>query len=388
MSSQRSRSVNPVPVGGLPGGRARADQLPGGNHGLTPEQVVESQRGRILGAMRELVAGRGYRDVAVATVVQHAGVSRKTFYELYAGKEECFVAIYEREMERVLTPTLQAFEGTEPWVDRLRTALGVLLGTLAADPAAARICFVEVLAAGPLALERRARAYAALDPLVTPPAVDSAAGRGGAAESAGPDGAAAPVPPTSSRAIVAGSVGYLTETLHREIAAGRVGELPALRPQLTRTLTLPFADQGAAEEPAPDAGEERAFVSAYGEIAADMLARAGAAIATDDDPATRVRAGVAALLDFCAHEPERARTCFVEALNAGPTARERRDETTRRLSALFARPLRELRPSDRIAEVSAVALVGGFHELTFDAVDRLAPEDLPTVESVVAVARL
>jgi AcrR family transcriptional regulator len=379
MSDHRSRTTGGALVTGVQAGRSHPEQLRGGNHGLTPEQVAESQRARILDAMRDLVAAHGFHDVPVASVIQHAGVSRKTFYELYSSKEECFVAIYEQEMERILAPTLHAFEGSEPWVDRLRTALGVLLGTLATDPAAARICFVEVFAAGPLALERRATAYQALDPLFAPPA----AGSPGSTDLAA---AAAPLAPT--RAIVAGSVGYLTETLHREIGAGRASELPKLRAQLMQTLTLPFADQAVTEEPATDDADERAFVAAYGEIAADLLARTGAAIATDDDGATRVRAGVAALLDFCAQEPERARTCFVEALNAGPTARDRRDETTRRLSALFARPLRELRPSDRIAEVSAVALVGGFHELAYDAIDRAAPEDLPTVDSVVAVARL
>lgn len=373
MSEHRHGSARTVLLTGAPGGRTRVDQLAGGNHGLTPEQVAESQRTRILTGMRELVATEGYREVSVAAVVHHAGVSRKTFYELYGSKEECFVAVYETEMERVLAPALQAFEGDEPWVDRLRTALGVLLGTLASDPAAARICFVEVLA-GSLTLERRAKAYEALDRLFTPPAP------------AGESAEAAALTPT--RAVVAGSVGYLTETLHREIAAGRTDQLPALRTQLMQTLTLPFADQVAASKPEPDESDERAFVSAYGEIAADLLARAGAAIATDDDPATRVRAGISALLEFCATEPERARACFVEALEAGPTARERRAETTRRLSALFARPLRELRPSERIAEVSAIALIGGFHELAYDAIDRLAPGDLPSVDSVVAVARL
>ncbi len=379
MPDHRSRSASAALVKGVPAGRTRSDQLPGGNHGLTPEQVVESQRERIVAAMRGLVAARGYRQVPVAAVTQHAGVSRKTFYELYSSKEECFVAIYEQEMERLLDPTLQAFEGSEPWADRLRTALGVLLGALATDPVSARICFVEVLAAGPQALERRAKAYAALDPLCAPPATGGAETSLEAAETA---------TPAPSRAIVAGSVGYLTETLHREIAAGRTAELPKLRAQLVHTLTLPFAGETASADPAPDDADERAFVAAYGEIAADVLACTGAALATDDDAATRVRAGVAALLDFCAQQPQRARTCFVEALNAGPSARERRDETTRRLSALFARPLRELRPSDRIAEVSAIALVGGFHELTYDPIDRLAPEDLPTVDSVVAVARL
>jgi AcrR family transcriptional regulator len=374
MPDHRSRPAKAALITGVSAGRTRPDQIRGGNHGLTPEQVASSQRKRVLAAMRELVAGKGYQAVPVTGVIRHAGVSRKTFYELYAGKEECFVAVYEREMERLLAPTLQAFEGDEPWPDRLRTALGVLLGALAADADAARICFVEVLAAGPLALERRGGALANLDPMLAPPAV-------GAKTGPASDGN-----PTSSRALVAGSVGYLAEALHREIAAGRGAELPALRSELVRTLTRPFAEP--TTEPTPDAAGERAFLAAYGEIAADMLGGVSAAMATDDAPADRVRAGVAALLRFCAEQPDRARTVLVEALSAGPAARERRTETNRRLSELFAQPLRELRPSDRIAEVSAIALVGGFHELAYDPVDRRAPARLPSVDTVVAVARL
>ncbi|MDP9134825.1 MAG: TetR/AcrR family transcriptional regulator, partial [Actinomycetota bacterium] len=142
MPDHRSRPAKAALITGVSAGRTRPDQIRGGSHGLTPEQVASSQRERVLAAMRELVAGRGYQAVPVTEVIRHAGVSRKTFYELWPGKEECFVAVYEREMERLLAPTLQAFEGDEPWPDRLRTALGVLLGALAADADAARICFV------------------------------------------------------------------------------------------------------------------------------------------------------------------------------------------------------------------------------------------------------
>src|SRR6218665_2537618 len=160
MPDHRSRPAKSALATGVSAGRTHLDQLRGGKHGLTPEQVSSSQRERVQAAMRDLVAEHGYRDVAVAAVLRHAGGSRKTFYELYSGKEECFVAVYEEEMERLLAPGLRGFEGSEPWVDRLRTALGVLLGGLADDPSAARICFVEVLSAGPLALERRAHALA------------------------------------------------------------------------------------------------------------------------------------------------------------------------------------------------------------------------------------
>lgn len=369
MSEQRSRP-------------ARTARLRGGNHGLTPAQVAESQRERIEAAMRAQVAEHGYGAVPVAAVLRRAGVSRKTFYELYAGKEECFVAVYEAEMERLLAPALTAFEGSEPWIDRVRTALGVLLGALANDPEAARICFVEVLAAGPHALESRTRALAALDPLFAP---------NGSTEAGGP---AAP-----ARSLTAGSVGYLAEVLHREVAAGRAPELPSLRPQLIQTLALPFAGAharagettpGGAENPPVTAADadERAFLAAYGERAADLLGRVSAAIATDDEPAARVRAGVGALLGYCAEHPDRARAVLVEALSVGPAARERRTETVRRVSELLEQPLRELRPNDRIARVSAVALVGGLLELAYDPIDRLAPGDLPSVETVVEAARL
>jgi AcrR family transcriptional regulator len=367
--------------------------------------VADSQRERVLAAMRELVAGRGYQDIPVAEVIRRAGVSRKTFYELYAGKEECFVAVYERELERLFFPTLQAFAGSEAWVDRLRTALGVLLGGLAADPDGARICFVEVLAAGPKALARRNEAMARLDPLFDRAHVSTAVGR------------------ERPRAVTAGAVGYLSEVLNREVAAGRAEQLPTLRAELMYTLTLPFvgpynagkelAREGVDGVAAEDAGE-RSFLTAYGAIAANLLGRVSAAMAEAGldgrapaggdgqavdaagnakaahaaEATARVRAGVAALLEFCAERPDAARACFVEALSVGPAARERRSETTRRLAELFEQPLRELRPSERIARVSAIALIGGFLELVFDAVDRRAPDELPELHTVVAVARL
>lgn len=367
-------------IPGVSAGRARPDQIRGGNHGLTPEQVADSQRERVLAAMREEVAKRGFKEVPVADVIRRAGVSRKTFYALYGSKEECFVAVYERELERLLGPTLQAFQGAESWVDRLRTALGVLLGALAADSATARICFVEVLAAGPTALARRNEAMAALDPLFDRKNVSSAVGS------------------TRPRAVTAGAVGYLSEVLNREVAAGRAAQLPELRAELMYTLTLPFVGprsaglelerDGSEIDVAADDASERGFLAAYGETAADLLGRVSAAMADAEAPQERVRAGVAAVLAFCAEEPDRARACFVEALSVGAAARDRRAETTLRLSELLEQPLRELRPSERIARVSAIALVGGLQELIFDAVDRRAVDELPSVEMVVAAARL
>jgi AcrR family transcriptional regulator len=390
MPEHGSRAHRAALVPGASAGRARPDQIRGGNHGLTPEQVADSQRERVLAAMRELVAGRGFQEVPVAEVIRRAGVSRKTFYELYASKEECFVALYDQELERLLFPVLQAFQGTEAWVDRLRTALGVLLGALAANPAAARLCFVDVLSAGPKALARRNGAMAKLDPLFDRKNVSTAVGS------------------TRPRAVTAGAVGYLSEVLNREIAGGRVAELPGLRAELMYTLTLPFVGPHNAgkelaregdEDVTADAASERSFLTAYGAHAANLLGRVSAAMAlvgaaedgSEDhvsQAADRVRAGVAAILELCAEDPDGARATFVEALSVGAAARERRAETTRRLAELFEQPLRELRPNERIARVSAIALVGGMVELLFDPVDRRAVDELPSLDTVVAAARL
>src|ERR671918_46522 len=103
-----------------PSTRRRPDQLPGGRHGLSPEQVAASQRSRVLTAMTESVGRHGYHEARVTDVIARAGVSRKTFYEHFGDKEDCFFAAYEQSVGRLLTVTMEAFETQDVWVDRLR----------------------------------------------------------------------------------------------------------------------------------------------------------------------------------------------------------------------------------------------------------------------------
>src|SRR3954447_24211790 len=76
--------------------------LPIGRHSLSREDVLASQRGRLLDAMAEAVAQHGYGATTVAHVVALAGVSRKTFYEHFADKEDCFLALYDAGIAYVL----------------------------------------------------------------------------------------------------------------------------------------------------------------------------------------------------------------------------------------------------------------------------------------------
>ncbi len=205
----------------------RPDQIPGGHHGLTPEEVAESQRGRILEAMRAAVGERGYSDASVADVIKLAGVSRKTYYAQFTDKEDCFLAIYDDSMGRLQAVTRDAFDAQDEWVPALRAGLTALLNALAYDPAVAQLCFVDVLAAGPHAAETRNTAMRELEGILE-------------LSREGDDG-------TAPRALGMSMVGGLGEVLYQEIVAGRAGGLPTMLPELMYALVLPFEGREAAE---------------------------------------------------------------------------------------------------------------------------------------------
>lgn len=194
--------------------------------------MAQSQRTRILGGMAAAVAERGYQATSIADVVARAGVSRKTFYQQFEGKDECFAVAYADEMQRLLEVAMSAFEEEgQPWVARLRAALTALCAALAANPAVARICFVEAPGAGPVTAERRREALRGLLPLFE----------------AAPDDALRGLPFGESLRL--GRIGDLSEMLHHEIAAGAGATLPRLVPQLTYMMVLPFlGPERAAQE--------------------------------------------------------------------------------------------------------------------------------------------
>jgi AcrR family transcriptional regulator len=131
-------------------------RLPRGSHGLTREQVVQSQRTRIFGAMAHVMAEKGYGATSVADVLRRAQVSRETFYEQFTSKQECFLAAFEAAVEFVFErATTATAVADDAGVDRFDRALRSYLDILAEHPAVGRLFLVEVYAAGPVAVERR-----------------------------------------------------------------------------------------------------------------------------------------------------------------------------------------------------------------------------------------
>jgi AcrR family transcriptional regulator len=124
---------------------------------LAPADVAASQRRRMLAAMVAAVAEKGYVNVAVGDVVGRARVSRATFYGQFADKTACFIAAFDACVEAIVGTIRSGAPTGLPPRARLRRVLESYLGELAAFPEGARVCLVEIYAAGPEAARHRQR---------------------------------------------------------------------------------------------------------------------------------------------------------------------------------------------------------------------------------------
>jgi AcrR family transcriptional regulator len=116
--------------------------------------------------MVELVAEHGYNAVAVATLSNHAGVSKRDFYKHFDSKEECFLATYDLIVSRSVRGILAAAEGEEEWCERLRLGFLAFADQIADSPETARLALVEAFAAGARAVERMQRTNQLFEALV------------------------------------------------------------------------------------------------------------------------------------------------------------------------------------------------------------------------------
>ncbi|MDX6600921.1 MAG: hypothetical protein QOF13_123 [Solirubrobacterales bacterium] len=123
------------------------DRLPPGRHGLPRTFVAENQRERLLNGVVEAVAEYGYNATTIGKITEAAKISRRTFYEYFERKEDCFLAAYEM-IDAHVRDSMLAAVAEEPWPERVRAGLAVLLDVLSRDLAIARFYLIEPLAAG------------------------------------------------------------------------------------------------------------------------------------------------------------------------------------------------------------------------------------------------
>jgi len=128
--------------------------VPLGRHGLTPDVVAAHQRERLFKATIDLVAKRGYRSTSIDHIVKSARVGYVAFYDLYEGKEDCFLAAFDRIVSETTESLAEAIAGETEWPRQIAAALACTLDLIVADPKRARVAMVEVQAAGPAAYAR------------------------------------------------------------------------------------------------------------------------------------------------------------------------------------------------------------------------------------------
>jgi AcrR family transcriptional regulator len=206
------------------GPRTRASkQLPPGRHGLPRGYVLRNQRERILDAVINVVADCGYAAMSVEDIIAYAGVSRRTFYEHFVNKQQAFLAAYDLVVHQVLAAVSRESARGAGWPERVRLGIGALLVLLAEEPTLARVCIVDVLAAGPDALARRADAMERFREFLVP---DELAGVRGFA-----------VPPLAAET----AIGGIYEVIFDRVLRGQIGALPSLLPELLHAFLLPLA---------------------------------------------------------------------------------------------------------------------------------------------------
>lgn len=191
-------------------------------------RVAEIQRVRILEAMTHVAAEQGVGNIAVAPVVARAGVSRRTFYEIFEDCEHCFLTAFDDAAERAGQRILQAANGG-PWRERMRTGVEALLVLFDEEPHTARLLVVEALGAGGRTLEHRQRTLALLIDAVDEVRIDNVK--------------AAEAPALTAE----GVVGAVLSVLHARLLAGEMKPMVELLNPLMAMIVLPYLGTSAAE---------------------------------------------------------------------------------------------------------------------------------------------
>ena len=202
---------------------AATPTLPRGRHSLPRDEVVARQRARILAAMVRVVGQRGYHGTRVAHVTECARLSRRTFYDLYDGKEDCFVDAFGVAARTLVAPAERAVaeRARSPWVERTTVAVGAFVDAVVEVPDAGRVVIVESLATGAEGLRRRDEALAPLYALLA----EAGARRG-------------PRMPSVTGEIV---LGGLLHVLFQELTGGDPPRLARRARELVHWTVAPYA---------------------------------------------------------------------------------------------------------------------------------------------------
>jgi AcrR family transcriptional regulator len=191
-------------------------------------QVSEVQRARMLSSAAVVVSEYGYGQMSVARVTAGARVSRRTFYDVFEDREDCFLAVFDVALSRLSEPVVSAYERERAWREKVRAALGVLLVFLDEQPEVASLLVVDALQAGPRVLRRRAEVLGRLGMVLDRGGWKAKSAKG--------------LPELTGE----GVVGAVFSVIHTRLLADYAGSLVELLNPLMGMIVLPYQGSAAA----------------------------------------------------------------------------------------------------------------------------------------------
>jgi AcrR family transcriptional regulator len=201
--------------------------LPRGRSNLSPEEVAEHQRERVIVGVSTVLAEGGYGDLTVEKVISAARISRTTFYELFADKREAALFTQETLFGRLLTAIRDACDGQKEWPQKVKAAIEATVDFAEARPAQARLIAAEFLSGDPIHAARARASHEQLANLL-------AEGR-----KCSPRGAA--LPAVTEQALI----GALRSLIMRGLALEETERL-ALRSEMVELTLIPYVGRTQA----------------------------------------------------------------------------------------------------------------------------------------------
>jgi AcrR family transcriptional regulator/DNA-binding MarR family transcriptional regulator len=220
------------------------------------------QQTRLLNAAVAVVTEEGLRRLSARRVSARAGMSTKTFYDLFADSEDCFLAVFDRAVDQLAGTVGPVWVGEGEWVARVRGSLTVLLAVLERAPALGKVVFLEALGAGPRVLGRRAEVLDRVAVLLDQ-------GRAGS-----------PLAEVLPSLTAAGVAGAAFSIVHARLVEQRSESLMELVGPVMATVVLPYRGRevsaGELERPVPELPELPELPEFEGRVvSAEGVAQAG-----------------------------------------------------------------------------------------------------------------
>lgn len=373
---------------------------------LPHDEVARNQRERLFAALVAVVAEKGYEATRVADLLELSGVSRSAFYEHFGDKEDCLLAALGEFVAPAITAAFSR-GAASPTEERVRQAFESLVRMIVDQAPAARLCFVEVYAAGPRAVEAIDGQMDDFQAFITETVERMPGGE--------------PLPAELVRALMGG----LRKIIHTRLYRGREGELVELIPQMwdwvasysrppevlrhprarppqtsdrgvydpaeriLRALASVVAEKGYPAMTVNDvasrasislstfyshfADKEEAMLAAVDSGSAQMLATTLPAFRRAGDWAHAVRAAFGAMFAFCAAEPDFTKLGAIDVYAAGHRVLERRDQVIEGMEALLV-PGYQANPD--VSPIAGEAIGGAIYSLIYEQVRRGAVDHL------------